>query len=373
MTTYRNTRYRLTVNTLTPLHIGTGRTLLRDYDYVTHKGKTWVIDEEALAETAFDRGELDRMAQGIPASDLLKPTDYEIDSPLFRYVLDGEPRSKTRGSVIQALVKNAWDEPYIPGSSLKGALRTALLFSLSDKRLDPWRIEDLNPKAKFAAQPLERKALVAPYEGRGKDPNYDFIRTLRVSDSTPDDQRRLSLINVSVVKWRGDTGAPIELEAIPRGVTLTMELTFDTYLLESPDVKRQIRWDEILPKRLKRLPDVANIWSQKRLEDEAERPRSGPWKQQFEDIMNQWEGRDADEFLIQVGWGGGWDSKTLGAKLKADPQKFAKIVNNYKLLKKGVFQPGDRFPKSRRVQIGRQDDKPRAELGWLKIKMEQIS
>jgi len=315
------------------------------------------------------------MAQGIPASDLLKPTDYEIDSPLFRYVLEGEPRSKERGSVIQTLIKDAWDRPYIPGSSLKGALRTALLFSLVEKKLDPWTISDLPPKAKakVAAQPLERKAFVANYGGTGKDPNYDFIRTLRVSDSTPDSERHLNLINVSVVKWRGDAGAPIELEAMPRGITLTMELTLDTYLLESPDVKRQIHWDEILPKRLKRLPDVANIWSQKRLEDEAERPRSGPWKQQFEDIMNQWESRDADEFLIQVGWGGGWDSKTLGAKLRQDENRFATIVNRYGLLRKGNFSPGDRFPKSRRVQIGRQDDKPRAELGWLKIKMEQIS
>jgi len=29
------------VTTLTPLHIGSGETLLNDYDYAIHQGRTW--------------------------------------------------------------------------------------------------------------------------------------------------------------------------------------------------------------------------------------------------------------------------------------------------------------------------------------------
>jgi CRISPR-associated protein Csm5 len=122
--------FRLAVTTLTPLHIGTGNTLLRDFDYVTHDGKTWVISEDALAELlGDDEDNLAKMAAGRPASELLRPEEFHADSPLFRYVLPGEPRTQKSGSVLQEQIKDSWDRPYIPGSSLKGALRTALFYA----------------------------------------------------------------------------------------------------------------------------------------------------------------------------------------------------------------------------------------------------
>src|SRR5690606_40558751 len=36
--------------------------------------------------------------------------------------------SDLRGAEIQEQIKDPWDRPYIPGSSLKGALRTAIAF-----------------------------------------------------------------------------------------------------------------------------------------------------------------------------------------------------------------------------------------------------
>lgn len=375
MATYPNQRYRLTLTTLSPLHIGTGRTLLRDYDYVTHRGNTWIINEQALAELAFERGELDEMVKGRPAAELLKPSDYQNDSTLFRYILAGEPRSQARGSVIQTQMKNVFDQPYIAGSSLKGALRTGLMVSLFDKCIkQPWRASDLGRKPKDAAQSYENKTFVAPYEkGRGQDPNYDLMRAVRVSDSDADIQQRLSLLNVSVVKWRGEVGAPIELEAIPKGVSFVSELSLDGYLLGNARTAQGIDWGELLTKRLSMLPKVMNAWVAERLENEIQRPREGLWRSQFAELKHLLYGIGEDEFLFQLGWGGGWDSKTIGVKLRQDPHEFASMVNQFRLLRKGTFKEGERFPRSRRVQVGLNDDKPRAELGWLRVKMEQLT
>src|SRR5690606_41846159 len=125
-----HTVYQLTITTLSPLHIGTGNTLRRDYDYVTHRGKTWVINQSALAAMLYaqDPSEFERMAAGASAADLIRPDEFKEDSPLFRYVMAGEPRAHSRGAEIQEQIKDPWDRPYIPGSSLKGALRTAIAF-----------------------------------------------------------------------------------------------------------------------------------------------------------------------------------------------------------------------------------------------------
>ncbi len=45
--------YDVTLTLLAPLHIGSGRELLRDYDYVTQNGKTWLIDAAGMLDLIF--------------------------------------------------------------------------------------------------------------------------------------------------------------------------------------------------------------------------------------------------------------------------------------------------------------------------------
>src|SRR5690606_27280724 len=113
-----------------------------------------VINEDTLADLLADYGDdLAKMAAGRPASELLRPEDFHADSPLFRYVLPGEPRSQNPGSVLQEQIKDPWDRPYIPGSSLKGALRTALFYAGYGGRNLQFRVSDLHNSPKFAAAP----------------------------------------------------------------------------------------------------------------------------------------------------------------------------------------------------------------------------
>ena len=115
--------YRLTITTLTPLHIGVGQVLRRDYDYAVHRGATWVIDNAKLADEIYASADGTRghsLVAGRPAAEVLTPKDFRPDSPLFRYILQDEPQAQSTGAIIQEVTKNPWDQPYIPGSSLKG-------------------------------------------------------------------------------------------------------------------------------------------------------------------------------------------------------------------------------------------------------------
>src|SRR5690606_18415556 len=117
--------------------------------------------------------------------------DFRDDSPLFRYVLQGTPRSSAEGAQVREQVKDAYDRPYLPGSSLKGALRTVLAWSI-------WRERKLQPDAR---QLQRRRAWAASsYEKAifGRSPNHDLLRALQVSDSQPLDAAALMIANVRV-------------------------------------------------------------------------------------------------------------------------------------------------------------------------------
>jgi len=369
--------FRLTVTTLTPLHIGTGNTLLRDFDYVTHDGKTWVINEDALADLLADHeDDLAKMAAGRPASELLRPEDFHPDSPLFRYVLPGEPRAQNPGSVLQEQIKDPWDCPYIPGSSLKGALRTALFYAGYGGRNLQFRVSDLGNSPKFAAAPLERRVFVKKLERREEPSNFDLLRALRISDSVPDEQRHLQIVNVTVSKKGQPSGSPIELEAIPSDVSFEMSLALDGYLL-SNQIRRAVGYADDQIGWVQGLPQIVNSWTQDRLNIESQTNRSSNWTNTFEKIKPIVDRFVADqtssEFIVQLGWGGGWDSKTLGKHLTDNQSEFGKLVNDsrYKMLRKGKFVAGDVYPKTRRAIVTRKMQ-PISLLGWVWVRMEMV-
>lgn len=368
-----HTVYQLTIRTLSPLHIGTGNRLLRDYDYVARNGKTWVIDSGVLAEMLYEHapGEFQRMASGTPAADLIHPDEFKEDSPLFRYVMDGEPRSRARGSEIQEQVKDPWDRPYIPGSSLKGALRTALAFVGAAQRKIRINPAELGRDSRFAAQPLEQRVLNSANPPRGKVPNHDVLRALQISDSTPAEDPKLHLLNAQVTTGKTH-GSPIELEAVPRGATFTATLTLDGFLL-SESVRRELGWKDDQRLWLRNIAQVANLFTQDRLVREQER-----WKnidapiRSFYQQFNRMRIDERSEFFLQLGWGGGWDSKTFGSLLSENEAVFSQMVNTYgkRLIRQGTHQVGDRFPKTRRVVI--RNDEPAQPFGWIHVKMERV-
>ena len=42
--------YQAKLTTVSPLHIGSGKTLLNEYDFVACKGYTWRINDDALLD-----------------------------------------------------------------------------------------------------------------------------------------------------------------------------------------------------------------------------------------------------------------------------------------------------------------------------------
>ena len=142
----------------------------------------------------------------------------------------------------------------------------------------------------------------------------------------------------------------LRLRLCQQGVSFTASITLDQYLLKTkhPD----LAWSDSQTKWLQRLPRVVTNWTSRRIQAEWTRERSGEWKRQFNDIAERVANPEPNQCILQLGWGGGWDSKTLGDHLTKNKAEFKRLVDKHRLIRKGEFKAGDRFPKTRRVFRG---------------------
>ncbi len=369
-------RYRLKITVLTPVHIGNGREMLKDYDYATYGGRTWRINENALLgdQNVEDPHTAEMLARVKPAQ-LLKSQDFTEGSPYFRYVLKGTPKSSAEGAVVREHIKDAFDHPYLPGTTVKGALRTALGWHLWEKKGLRPEIGRLGGSPKFAASGYERDLF-------GKNPNNDLLRALHVADSALLDAAALMLVNVRVLTQRGKPGSPVEVEAIRRETVIESELKLDTALFS--------QWAKARELYLPNADALLNFAEIARQHSRATIQRELAWSKglnegknlvaHYQSMLNYALAPHA--FFLQLGWGGGWEQKTFGSRLKQDEGFMRTILkprkmNGYDVGRGHTVKNVQDFPISRRIAMAYRRNPqgevigeiPALPLGWVLVEI----
>jgi len=78
-----------------------------------------------------------------------------------------------------------------------------------------------------------------------------------------------------------------------------------------------------------------------------------------------------DTSVLPIGWGTGWESKTLGSSLlRQDDRTFERLLHEYRMTKEQQRRPGDPFPKSRHLVLDERRQ-PALPLGWVRIRLER--
>jgi len=369
-----HTTWDVKVEALSPLHIGTGTELLLGYDLLSHRGHTYRVDEDVLLEQALVQAEqagaaaVNQLLAGRPATELLAETDFDPHSPLFRYVMPGVPFTTTPGAKIQEQIKDVRDRLYLPGSSLKGALRTVLAWGFYARQRKRPDLGRLRRSRSWASQDLERDIF-------GWDPNHDWLRALHVEDSrplAPDGHLTLQTVQVYPTQTGDSPGLNVDVEAVRPGTVFDLAITVDEYGFRGEAV-RQLGWQG---KRawLGQLTALGKQYARQRLLAEVAffQAHGGPQAalQFYAALVRQVvEGELAeDEFLLQVGWGTGWESKTLGSGLlRQSDAAFERLLSEYRMTKERRREVGDAFPKSRTLAL--RGGAPATPLGWVRVKV----
>ncbi len=189
---YQIKKYRLILEAYSPIHIWSGETLDKRFDAVEKDGGVYIIDISRLIELAKNMNRLDvfdnlRNIQTILTT--LNITDVER---VARYKLNGSLQLSeslgrfTNVNRINTLIKLADHRPYIPGSEVKGSIRTAILYYKCKK--DPQMLKSVldnlfNKKInrRTAARDLENRV----FRNDRRDMHYDLLRSLIISDLYP--------------------------------------------------------------------------------------------------------------------------------------------------------------------------------------------
>lgn len=347
MTDY--TRYKVTLSAITPLHIGSGVDLLNDYDYAIRGGYTWRINENTLLDAQdVDDPQIAAQLAQTPPVQLLRAEDFKPGGRYIRYRVQGAPRATGPGAQVKEQIKTVEDQPYIPGTSLKGALRTAIAWNAwAQKGMKPAR-KDLGRSRQWAGSQYERSIF-------GKNPNYDFMRALQVGDSNPVSAEQLLLANIRTLNRGGSLTVPIEIEAIRPNTPFTLEMKFDQALYS--DWARKNGFHLAGENWLSNLAQAVQAHARQRIKEELswlQEIRGADALRSFYDRLGR-AGLKDNQCILQVGWGTGWEDKTFGSHLKSDPSFMEEILKSPREggfgLARGRRRQGDPFPKSRRVVV----------------------
>ena len=354
------TNYRLEI--LTPTHVGSGDSYVW-LDYVYEGGKLYVLDigrvSQALTRSGvISVGELvERMKDATFSwNRLLQQAGVAVAS-VAEYAIPaaGDPavgstgRRGERAGEVRAIARNANRQPYIPGSSIKGAIRSAvvarLLLGVSNNELGG---KVGRGRKEFAAGQLEQTLL-------GRDPNHDLFRALQVSDSDP-----FALDDVRVVEVRrgrnfdGTGGMLTFVEVLRAGAATVVKLRVDDGLLEAHF--RTLGWSSQQVAILRdELAAACREFSATVVQEQRKFYRPN-WQ----------ESEDAASFSLLLGWGGGWAGKApIGVRLKGQmPDFFEQTANYLQMGKREVVISADTFPTSHWMAREGSQELP---LGWVRL------
>ena len=357
--------YDVTLTTLYPIHIGDGKELRNEFDFVTDGSLTYRLNVDRILEEKMKDPGTDQKRYPLPGN-LLEKSEYQRYA---RYIVRGAPRSRRSDARMKSFIKDIYDRPYIPGSSLKGALRTGLGWSI---------LEDLDPNfkrkhfdwggGKKAGRMIENQIFRKNPKG---DPAKDLLRALQISDMTGLEKpgEGLMIANVQVIT-KSDKGSPIELEALKDGIVLKGTIKIEDELFGDwtggkLGFKDRKHWlDELMPRvhgfTLNRVRPLLQWFSNAGVSNIVKF---------YRDILNF--DISKNQAILQVGWGGGWDSKTFGSHLKKNETLFKNLLKRYGM-RKGKGPVRD-FPVSKRVVNKQVEGEyiPFAPLGWVLMEMKE--
>ncbi|MCW3134678.1 MAG: type III-A CRISPR-associated RAMP protein Csm5 [Methanophagales archaeon] len=420
------------IEVISPVHVGSGGGI-SPIEYVL-EDKFYRADMDGLF--ADERFESDRFIEDAKVGALyLGRFDSELAKEHVRYALDISQPTRTnlqgligkRSSEVREFIKTK-DDAYIPGSSVKGAIRTAILWWVlkNDRQLlekaeryleillnardlserienagnlgDIKREIEINQNLKQKSdvymgvleeiaggevRKIKKKVGNLSKIGRehvddeieklvfGADPTKDLLKALQVSDSNA-----IAVKNLKVEEVRTLTTTPrghnwksfyIYVEALKCGAKLDLEMKTVKFLLEG-DAASELDFEskKVL---VREIPKICNEFVDDFIESEIRFFKQCNTQRELDKVIEFYERmrREENSFLLHLAWGSGWHGMTVGRLLQEDTGfDFFGLRKKFRLGKRRN-QPFfvRMYPKTRRIVF--ENGKPKYPLGWVKL------
>ncbi|MGA2327815.1 MAG: type III-A CRISPR-associated RAMP protein Csm5 [Bryobacteraceae bacterium] len=377
-------RYRLTC--LTPLLVGDGRKL-SPIDYMVWKDQVNVLDQRRIFRLLAKGPRLEGYLTQLKRADKLDFASWGGFAQNFadRRVPFEDPSStvyweKARSESLSIpTFLSGLDGPYLPGSAIKGALRTGVLFARWGNGAPP-QMDDRS---------WRRPGEAAEEQALGPGP-VNFMRAIAVADSQPVPVAalRLYLLRVSTLVARGGGRYELGWKQTPRGTvpgnqagestplfaemaapgTIFEGVWRENAFLAQPEIARALRWRE--PVTGARILAAANRFAarllaiQKQYAAWAGLPLLGESVEHLEKWLAHVQEKGG-ACLLSMGWGSGLLAKT--GWLETDNEAYRQAMQQVPLYSRALTT-GLPFPKTRRIVF--LNNQPATLPGWAVLEVE---
>lgn len=283
--------YCVELRTFGPVFIGAGFQYSKNgYLFDPRERTISIIREDALLKWIIESGNVDAYERYVlteSSMGLNRMLERMSISPkekqkLIRYTIDvgSVLREGISLKQIDAFIRNANGEAYIPGSSLKGALRTSLLFS-------EIQTKGRFPETKRGTIPEDAYFHVLNLKAKKQDAVNSIMRGISIADSARIPDHALTLAQKVDLRQDGQKREPnLVRECIKPGQKICFSMTLDRSILGTA-----LRIDEMMRAISDFFQYYRDTFSMRFSESDPDAPQSGSY--------------------IFLGGGGGFFGKTV--------------------------------------------------------------
>ncbi|MBE9141968.1 type III-A CRISPR-associated RAMP protein Csm5 [Planktothrix mougeotii] len=403
------------------LHIGSEVSKLSPFEYVQTSNQVYLPNSDLLAKALYQREKLQEYIRRIEnreeITSLLKEAfgenwqNNEQLEAIFPKTGISRKWTEEKISDLRPMIRNGFGQRYIPGSSIKGAIRTAIAYYLlkhseryqvpQNKRVSAIELKlretmgEVRRNSKFADDHILMNELFSNYSlsyqekairCNSQKPNTDFMRAVSVTDTQP-------LLEEKTLNKKGQTvvyNFPVATEVIVSSyfeggkakykspIYTEMVRTVKTEFTLSIDFE-MLSWFQHcqgMQIPFKNIDGILKIcqefaqeqwdyehdyWEEIKDNQNAKDNNRQPINLDYSKIRELYE-LEKCPFSLRVGWGTGMIGTTVN--LCFDDELRAEIRDNCSPNK----APGFEAPKSRRVVAG-VDREIKFAPGWVKFKV----
>jgi len=350
------TTVKVKLQTLTPVHIGSGRELMKgaDFFYETNKKRLGKVNPKKLYPEYID--DIDTWSAAImDGKDIYQEFLQNRQVPLEAVCDEILPvrAFKQEGKELKEFIRNGMTQnPLIAGSSVKGAMRTALL---ADKlkehyksRLD-WLIRNFRKYRKFDTQILKP---VTEIERKDKyNPQNDIFKYIQVSDAEGSKENlavdTFQTLNLDgEEKWYIKKSLTQSVEVFEGEVNFSIRINDEFWGKNKFNIRNVTALFQKIHNHNKELLEKQLEYFKEDLEDNLFMD-ANVGENIIDQLKNFRENLKENEYLMRMSAGSGWDFMT-GAWLKAisNDDEWEKIKEFLVRNRKYMDFP---FPKTRRI------------------------
>lgn len=370
---------KVNIKTITPVHVGSGVEFEGNIEYLwfAEERQAAVLDDEKTL-SIIGAENIGQWVSCIEKGEALLPLLRQRNPSLTSESVARRVLSQGMGPVephkpLREHLHSANGSALLPGSSLKGALRTAVFAEEIVKQ--PALVQKLSNlgESRFnrfsGKETFEFKDDLLSQQIFGKDPNHDVFRLWQIGDamfSQPTAIYRTEVVNLYSGEYKIKSEITQQIEAIPAGAETQARWQYNE-LLERRAGNSQVfnRTAESL--RPERLFPAVNKHTIRLLENEIKFWKTdagapavlGSYLDDLEHVLAELNTCSPQSCVLRLGWGTGFRTMTGDWHIKMTDDDYYDLVAMLRSTHDETLQ----FPKTTRMIAGGQP------LGFVRLEM----